>query len=439
MVKEADNIVYEIQDLLSQPPYSKSLSFIQLQQDLPFYELINLVGDVIATIDSTQRFNLNSKSQGEDEIVTKLLDFLQIGRYPEDPLYLRDELLAANRDCVFKILKFILSNTENLKTRCYLAQFLTPLFLPQELQQDGDVWLEAARNFRIAKHSLTSNERKIEDLKNKTKNIKNEIESSKIKLETLKKINSGSSEAILEDLRREVKMSTYLIEDTYPKELQTLKIKIKASQQVIDNPLNFESEWDLLPLQKELETLQQKLNQINQAKAFENEQQASMAAAKKAARADELIQLSKDEEQLSKAAQTKSDLLPKGLKDFVAELRVKSNDYKSKKTLLAAMASEVSILERTEQVLQNEKSVLDQQYQSLNLTRTSHDKALLGELSKVLDEIQNETNHLLTKKSDLGSIKNNFSQLSSNYKAKKKAFDLAMAHLERFQNFYRQM
>ncbi|RKP19471.1 hypothetical protein ROZALSC1DRAFT_22266, partial [Rozella allomycis CSF55] len=308
-----------------------------------------------------------------------------------------------------------------------------------------DVWLDAARNFRIAKNSLTSNERKIDDLKSKTKNIKNEIESSKIKLETLKKINSGSSEAILEDLRREVKMSTYLIEDTYPKELQTLKIKIKASQQVIDNPLNFESEWDLLPLQKELETLQQKLNQINQAKAFENDplenkigmyrQQASMAAAKKAARADELIQLSKDEEQLSKAAQTKSDLLPKlltpeGLKDFVAELRVKSNDYKSKKTLLAAMASEVSILERTEQVLQNEKSVLDQQYQSLNLTRTSHDKALLGELSKVLDEIQNETNHLLTKKSDLGSIKNNFSQLSSNYKAKKKAFDLAMAHLE---------
>ncbi|RKP18226.1 hypothetical protein ROZALSC1DRAFT_23435 [Rozella allomycis CSF55] len=139
MVKEADNIVYEIQDLLSQPPYSKSLSFIQLQQDLPFYELINLVGDVIATIDSTQRFNLNSKSQGEDEIVTKLLDFLQICRYPEDPLYLRDELLAANRDCVFKILKFILSNTENLKTRCYLAQFLTPLFLPQELQQDGEM------------------------------------------------------------------------------------------------------------------------------------------------------------------------------------------------------------------------------------------------------------------------------------------------------------
>ena len=73
-----------ILDALKEPPFSKQLTILQLQHDLPFYEIMNLVGLVILAIDPSARYKLNIKQDADEIVISKLLDFLVICRFPHD-------------------------------------------------------------------------------------------------------------------------------------------------------------------------------------------------------------------------------------------------------------------------------------------------------------------------------------------------------------------
>jgi intraflagellar transport protein 81 len=92
-------------------------------------------------------------------------------------------------------------------------------------------------------------------------------------------------------------------------------------------------------------------------------QQAAIIANKKSSKADELAKMIEKYERLSSKengdALSADNLTGEGFKKFVADLRQKSAEYKTKKNELAFLNNEYGVLERTEAVSDKVKDYLD--------------------------------------------------------------------------------
>lgn len=97
-------------------------------------------------------------------------------------------------------------------------------------------------------------------------------------------------------------------------------------------------------------------NSPSEDKSIALKQQATIVRHKKETRANELRDWSKRYESLAKDVEDRDALNSKRLMDgeefkkFVAELRTKSGEYKTKKNELSVLTAEVSIMQRTEEV-----------------------------------------------------------------------------------------
>ncbi|KAJ3417510.1 Intraflagellar transport protein 81 [Chytridiales sp. JEL 0842] len=134
-----------VSSALSKPPFNKSFSPIQLHDEVPHPQLLQLITDVAAHLDEGTTNGGNSihkvDIRGEDPESTawRITDLLRILRFPIESNTLRPQLLTNDRMILLDILYFLLKDIPTHKKRMYLAPFLEVIDIPMDFMQDDTV------------------------------------------------------------------------------------------------------------------------------------------------------------------------------------------------------------------------------------------------------------------------------------------------------------
>ncbi|KAI8852858.1 hypothetical protein BC829DRAFT_487295 [Chytridium lagenaria] len=202
-----------VAERLSQPPFQRNYSAIQLHDDVPIHVLLQLVTDVAAFIDEGQPIPLSGSSNGgpsamglgsiptmgnagmaagihkvdirnEDPEATawRIGELLRILKYrgASDLALLRQRLQGDERLLFLDILTFLLRDTVMHKKRAYLATFLEVANVPAEFMQD-DVILELSEQVSILQEQFKEVHKYVDGLRqngnaNAASNLKREIQ-----------------------------------------------------------------------------------------------------------------------------------------------------------------------------------------------------------------------------------------------------------------------
>ena len=130
-----------IVDALNKPPFSMDLSLVLFDEKSPF-ELLKTLNDVMAHLD--KRHNVDIRDESSEQTGARMTEFLRVLKFPlptmpEQMQQFNIGLLQGNRNTIYPLLQYLLSNLQKLEKRAYLAKYLVNIEVPQQFMLNPDV------------------------------------------------------------------------------------------------------------------------------------------------------------------------------------------------------------------------------------------------------------------------------------------------------------
>lgn len=128
-----------IVETLNKPPYNKHFTVISFDSLAP-EDLFQILSDVLLEVNDQNKFDIHADDF--EQTITRIFNALFILRYP--PLMdtfsnsFRQNLMSGEKNTIYALLDWLLSNMELLRRRAYLARFLMKIDIPSEIQGDSD-------------------------------------------------------------------------------------------------------------------------------------------------------------------------------------------------------------------------------------------------------------------------------------------------------------
>ncbi|KAJ3316717.1 Intraflagellar transport protein 81 [Blyttiomyces sp. JEL0837] len=169
---------------LSQPPFNRNFSVIQLHDELPIPALVQLVTDVAAFLDDTGPLptihKVDIRNEEPESTAWRIGDFLRILKYKgaADLVNLRQQIQNGDRNLLLDILYFMIKDINMHKKRAYLATFLEIIDVPPEYLQD-DTIMDLIEQVSMQQDQFKETHKYVEGLRQTsgdTINIKREIQ-----------------------------------------------------------------------------------------------------------------------------------------------------------------------------------------------------------------------------------------------------------------------
>ncbi|KAJ3385440.1 Intraflagellar transport protein 81 [Entophlyctis sp. JEL0112] len=174
-----------VSDALQQPPFNKTLSVIQLHDELKFYALAQLVSDVAAYLEDggpvPSIHKVDIRNEDSDATAWRIAEFCRILKFRGGALdvnSLREEIKGGDRQLMLEILYFLLKDKAIHKKRCYLAPFLEVVDVPTDFMQD-ELMLDLSEQVSILQDQFKETHKYVEGLRQTggaTATIKREIQ-----------------------------------------------------------------------------------------------------------------------------------------------------------------------------------------------------------------------------------------------------------------------
>ncbi|TPX60824.1 hypothetical protein PhCBS80983_g01510 [Powellomyces hirtus] len=127
-----------ISSTLAAPPFSKHYSAIQLHDEVPVLQLMQLITDAMAVIDEANpqspHKKVDMRNEDPEESVLRVAVFLQLLKWKDagDMDVLCQKLMEGDRTTILRVLYFLLKDLNQHKKRAYLAPFLASVDVPAE-------------------------------------------------------------------------------------------------------------------------------------------------------------------------------------------------------------------------------------------------------------------------------------------------------------------
>ena len=130
-----------IVDALNHPPFSMDLTLVLFDEKTPF-ELLKTLNNVMAHLD--KRHNVDIRDESAEQTQARMVDFLRVLKFPlpTSPGHMQQfniGLLQGNRNTIYPLLHYLLSNLQKLEKRAYLAKYLVNIEVPQQFMLNPDV------------------------------------------------------------------------------------------------------------------------------------------------------------------------------------------------------------------------------------------------------------------------------------------------------------
>ncbi|KAJ3319005.1 Intraflagellar transport protein 81 [Boothiomyces sp. JEL0866] len=169
-----------VSTVISNPPFSKKWSIIQLHDEIPNVQLVQTLFEVAAYIDSANNQSIFLLDRDLEEKALRLCDFMQMlnCKDAQDIDGFLTTVMTPNRQAILYYLTFLLKDLTIHKKRAYLAQFLSIPEIPSEFSQD-DVINDLTKQIESAQEEFRSTHRYLDGLKQSGPNstaIKREIQ-----------------------------------------------------------------------------------------------------------------------------------------------------------------------------------------------------------------------------------------------------------------------
>lgn len=133
-------IVKFIVQALHKPPFSKNFNVISFDSLAP-EELFQILSDVLQEINDQAKIDIHVEDF--EQTATRIFNMLHILRYKpfsdQSSNVFRQNILRCEKNTIYVLLEWLLSNTETLKQRVYLARFLMKIDVPSEILGDSDI------------------------------------------------------------------------------------------------------------------------------------------------------------------------------------------------------------------------------------------------------------------------------------------------------------
>ncbi|KAJ3252094.1 Intraflagellar transport protein 81 [Chytriomyces hyalinus] len=174
-----------VSERLSQPPFNKTLSVIQLHDEVPPYALAQLISDVAAYLEEggpvPSIHKVDIRNEEPEATAWRIGEFMRILKFRGPGLdinAIRLEILNADRSLLLEILHFLLKDVALHKKRCYLATFLEIVDVPSDYMQD-DLMLELCEQVSQLQDQFKETHKFVEGLRQTggaTTSVKREIQ-----------------------------------------------------------------------------------------------------------------------------------------------------------------------------------------------------------------------------------------------------------------------
>lgn len=127
---------------ISQPPFSKTWSIIQLHDEIPSNQLLDTIFEVARFIDDANKTSIFNQDRPMEERIFRLCDFLRMLKCKEAldnfDAFVTD-VSQMLRESLLSCLTFLLKDLVLHKKRAYLALFLSLPEIPTEFSQDEGI------------------------------------------------------------------------------------------------------------------------------------------------------------------------------------------------------------------------------------------------------------------------------------------------------------
>jgi intraflagellar transport protein 81 len=119
--------------LLNQGPFNKSLTLVGFDQLGP-QQLLGVAAEVFREV-SPEYAAIDVRADTAEAVARRMVDALAVLGYklPDDQFALLDAIQAGARDAVYPVLAWLLAGLSKHRVKAYLARFLVPLPVPEEI------------------------------------------------------------------------------------------------------------------------------------------------------------------------------------------------------------------------------------------------------------------------------------------------------------------
>eukprot|EP00051_Salpingoeca_urceolata_P027376 m.481226 g.481226 ORF g.481226 m.481226 type:complete len:669 (+) comp22084_c0_seq1:175-2181(+) len=334
--------------------------------------------------------------------------------------------------------------------------------------------LAACRELRLEREREATLAEQHIDQRNQLLNVEDKVQKvqQQLKEAQASTVTTGI-EGLFSRVEQEIKMNQYLCTEKLPTAISEKEKIVSELAHVIDQPAMGQSDLD--DLQRQIQGLRGEINALVEKRMLSNspaedkiatfKQQAAIIAGKKSSVAEKLQDVQDELEaarvELGRKREERQESGPKMLKPeefkrYVTKLRVKSNDYKAKKSELAELRAEYLLLVRTDEVLRDLESKTQGQLEGLEAAQgVAGAAAIQDDLEKVstlksevdeqkgrtlqdISQMVEELNAVIeSKKTSLAPLIKEFravrekaQELESVYNEKKAAYENTSAGLE---------
>lgn len=131
--------VHYIVEKLGAPPFNYAVDLVKFTEK-SCNDLLQLTSDVFSTI-SSKHSKVVVSTEGIDYAVERITNFLKIVKYKPtvDGALFRQLLGAGDKDVIYHILKWVLSQPQVLEKRSMVGYYMSLPDMPEELNYDADV------------------------------------------------------------------------------------------------------------------------------------------------------------------------------------------------------------------------------------------------------------------------------------------------------------
>jgi intraflagellar transport protein 81 len=128
-----------IVDRLNQPPFSKELLTMSDLDSKSPYDLLDITCEVIIFIDSEMSILEKEDYEMKIQRIMSFLNVMKFGLPPEQVDNFISYLMAGDKETMYTIMHWCLSNLDRLQKRAYLARYLMPVEVPSEFLGDDNI------------------------------------------------------------------------------------------------------------------------------------------------------------------------------------------------------------------------------------------------------------------------------------------------------------
>ena len=133
---------------LSEKPFNRAIRAVDFDENSPD-EQLQILNDVLGSLDANLQADVRAAQR--DDVVDQILQFLLLhkcdcipsnGSEDERLFVFVEGLRTGQKDAIYPILHWVLSEYESLEKRTYLSQYLMPVDVPTEYLMQGNGNLE---------------------------------------------------------------------------------------------------------------------------------------------------------------------------------------------------------------------------------------------------------------------------------------------------------